>query len=305
MIPVFRASRHIENLLNQIQKECATKYNLEIILVDDLSNDETPSVIRALLPRYPDIDISLISLRRNVGQTPATAIGLAHAKNGFIVTMDDDLQHHPKDIGKLVEQLQGNGLDFVVAKFHTTQVSRFNAIARRIAHRIASAKYRTPKNFGFSSFCAYRRNFIQSADLLSRPKIELGWMFELSQRYTNVNLEQFESIRVSSTYSFASLFSTAKPLFRHFFSFFVRPIATLGLVSSVIALAALIYYLGVFLTTGSPIPGFATLSILMFLSIGISGIFLFTVMTELREIRLLVNERISNSVSSVERTGHE
>jgi glycosyltransferase involved in cell wall biosynthesis len=304
-VPVFRASRHIENLLNQIQEECASQYSLQIILVDDLSNDETSSVIRALTPQYPNIDISLISLRRNMGQAAATAIGLAHAKNQCIITMDDDLQHHPKDISELIARLQEDDLDFVVAKFETTKVSRLKAIARIIAHRLAAAKYKTPKNFGFSSFCAYRRDFIQSADLLQRPRIELGWMFDLSQRYGNVQLEQCESVRASSTYSFGSLLRTSKPLFRHLFSFLVRPIAALGLISSVLALAVLVYYFWFFIVTGSPIPGFATLSILMLLSIGISGIFLFTAMTELREIRSLVNERVSNSVCDVERTGHE
>jgi glycosyltransferase involved in cell wall biosynthesis len=249
--------------------------------------------------------ISLISLRRNMGQAAATAIGLAHAKNKHVITMDDDLQHHPKDISKLIARLQEDDLDFVVAKFETTKVSRLKTIARNVAHRLAAAKYRTPKNFGFSSFCAYQRDFIQSADLLLRPRIELGWMFDLSQRYANVQLEQFESVRASSTYSFGSLLRASKPLFRHLFSFLVRPIAALGLISSVIALAVLVYYFWFFIVTGSPIPGFATLSILMLLSIGISGIFLFTAMTELREIRSLVNERISNSICSVDRTGHE
>ena len=179
------------------------------------------------------------------------------------------------------------------------------AIARNIAHRLASAKYRTPKNFGFSSFCAYQRDFIQSAELLNRPKIEIGWMFEISQRYANVHLEQFESVRASSTYSFGSLLRASKPLLRHLFSFLVRPIAALGLISSAIALALVVFYFWFFLVTGSPIPGFATLSILMLLSMGISGIFLFTTMTELREIRSIVDGRVSNSVCSIERIGHE
>ena len=304
-MPVFRASHHIENLLNQIQEECASQYNLEIVLVDDLSNDKTLSVIRALMPLYQNMSISLISLRRNMGQAAATAIGLAHAKNNCVITMDDDLQHHPKDIGKLIARLHEADLDFVVAKFETTKVSRLRAIARSIAHRLASAKYRTPKNFGFSSFCAYQREFIQSADLLLRPKIELGWMFDLSQRYANVEIDQFKSVRASSTYSFNSLLRASKPLFRHLFSFLVRPIAALGLISSAIALALVVFYFWFFLVTGSPIPGFATLSILMLLSMGISGIFLFTTMTELREIRSIVDGRVSNSVCSIERIGHE
>ena len=305
MVPVFRASRHIESLFDRIHDDCASRYSLELILVDDLSNDETKSVIKALIPRYPNISFSLISLRRNMGQTTATAIGLAHAQNEYIVTMDDDLQHHPKDIEVLFKCIKEDDLDFVVAKFQKTSVSQFKAVARRIAHRLAATQFRTPKDFGFSSFCMYQRSFIQSAELLSRPKIEIGWMFELSQRYANVPLEQFESVRVSSTHSLASLFRASKPLLRHLFSVLVRPIAALGLLSGVAALTVILYYLWFFISTGSVIPGFATLVILMLLSIGISGIFLFTAMTALRDIRSLVHERVMNSVGGIERTNQQ
>jgi hypothetical protein len=85
----------------------------------------------------------------------------------------------------------------------------------------------------------------------------------------------------------------------------VRPIAALGLISGVAALTVILYYLWFFISTGSVIPGFATLVILMLLSIGISGIFLFTAMTALRDIRSLVHERVLNSVGGIERTNHQ
>jgi hypothetical protein len=73
----------------------------------------------------------------------------------------------------------------------------------------------------------------------------------------------------------------------------------------VAALTVILYYLWFFISTGSVIPGFATLVILMLLSIGISGIFLFTAMTALRDIRSLVHERVLNSVGGIERTNHQ
>ena len=304
VIPVFNSQNILLTLIKSILLVLKKKkITYEILLINDASKDSSWEVIKFLSNKYKFV--KGINLSENFGQHNAIMAGLSQISGQYTITMDDDLQHHPKDISELIARLQEDDLDFVVAKFETTKVSRLKAIARIIAHRLAAAKYKTPKNFGFSSFCAYRRDFIQSADLLQRPRIELGWMFDLSQRYGNVQLEQCESVRASSTYSFGSLLRTSKPLFRHLFSFLVRPIAALGLISSVLALAVLVYYFWFFIVTGSPIPGFATLSILMLLSIGISGIFLFTAMTELREIRSLVNERVSNSVCDVERTGHE
>ena len=300
VIPVFRASKHLEALLSQIDSICTPIYSLEVILVDDFSNDATNSLIRQLIPKYPRLNISLISLRRNLGQAAATAIGLAHARNNLILTMDDDLQHNLDDVKKFVERLENSDLDFIVAKFQTTHKSILQRIARGLAHRLASLKYKTPKDFGFSSFCMYKSTFIQSAALLSRPKIDIGWMFELSGKYANVDLVQKESIRSISTYTFKSLVRVSIPLLSHIFSLLIKPIAILGLLSGFLSLGVLFYYLWFFIKIGSPIPGFATLTILMLVSIGISGLFLFATMTALREIRSLINNRISNAIGSME-----
>jgi glycosyltransferase involved in cell wall biosynthesis len=297
---VFRASKHIEVLLSQIDSICTPLYSLEVILVDDFSNDATSELIRQLIPQYPRLHISLISLRRNLGQVAATAIGLAHARNDLILTMDDDLQHNLDDVQEFVEKFENSDLDFVVAKFKATHKSILQRIAGGLAHRLGSLKYKTPKEFGFSSFCMYKSTFIQSAALMSRSKIDVGWMFELSGKYANINLVQKESIRSTSTYTLKSLTRVSRPLLSHIFSLLIKPIAILGLSSGLLSLCVLFYYLWFFFHIGSPIPGFATLTILMLVSIGISSLFLFATMTTLREIRSLINNRISNAVGSME-----
>jgi uncharacterized membrane protein YuzA (DUF378 family) len=50
---------------------------------------------------------------------------------------------------------------------------------------------------------------------------------------------------------------------------------------------------------------FSKLTTSVYISIGISGIFLFTAMTALRDIRSLVHERVMNSVGVIERTNQQ
>ena len=45
-------------------------------------------------------------MARNFGQHPALLCGFAHVKGEFVVTMDDDLQHQPEELPKMVRTMQ-------------------------------------------------------------------------------------------------------------------------------------------------------------------------------------------------------
>jgi undecaprenyl-phosphate 4-deoxy-4-formamido-L-arabinose transferase len=78
-------------------------YDYELILVCDSSPDNSWNVIKRLKIRFPKI--KGILLRNNSGQHNAVLAGVAEAKNSLVVTMDDDLQHDPRDVPKLLEAL--------------------------------------------------------------------------------------------------------------------------------------------------------------------------------------------------------
>src|SRR5262249_30736894 len=82
----------------------------EIILVNDGSPDDSWSVIRELVMTYSQVHA--ISLMRNYGQHNALLCGIRAAQYDFIITMDDDLQHPPAEIPKLLAKL-AEGYDVV------------------------------------------------------------------------------------------------------------------------------------------------------------------------------------------------
>lgn len=82
----------------------------EFIFVDDGSTDGTfdaLSRIAALDPR-----VRIIQLRRNFGQTAALSAGIDFARGEILVPMDGDLQNDPKDIPRLLAELD-RGYDVV------------------------------------------------------------------------------------------------------------------------------------------------------------------------------------------------
>lgn len=82
-----RLSAAIDSALRQ------TYENLEVIVVDDASSDDTPDVIQAWADRDPRV--RMVRLRNNVGTYLAKCIGLRHARGEFVTCLDSDDWSHP------------------------------------------------------------------------------------------------------------------------------------------------------------------------------------------------------------------
>jgi len=80
--------------------------NLEIIVVNDASTDNTLDVIEELAVQ--DSRIKIINLKRNVGLWAAKNEGLKHCSGKFITMHDADDWSHPKKLEKQVEPLLSN-----------------------------------------------------------------------------------------------------------------------------------------------------------------------------------------------------
>ncbi|KAB0622531.1 glycosyltransferase family 2 protein [Castellaniella defragrans] len=82
-----RLSAAIESALRQ------TYEDLEVIVVDDASGDDTPDLIQAWADRDPRV--RMVRLRHNVGTYLAKSIGLSHARGEFVTCLDSDDWSHP------------------------------------------------------------------------------------------------------------------------------------------------------------------------------------------------------------------
>ncbi|HEY8671619.1 MAG TPA: glycosyltransferase family 2 protein, partial [Terriglobales bacterium] len=111
VIPVYRSEKILPELLrrlNEVLPGIASKR--EIILVNDCSPDGSWAVIVQLAAFHPEI--KPLNLMRNYGQHNALLCGIRAASYDVIVTMDDDLQHPPEEIPKLLAELS-TGADVV------------------------------------------------------------------------------------------------------------------------------------------------------------------------------------------------
>jgi glycosyltransferase involved in cell wall biosynthesis len=137
----------------------------EIVFVDDGSRDGTVQLVDEIARADPRV--VLVKFRRNYGQTPAMAAGIAQAAGEVIVTMDGDLQNDPADIGNLLQQIDA-GYDIVVGWRYDRQdklISR--KIPSRIANRLIAKVTGVPIHDNGCSLKAYRAELIKKIPLYS------------------------------------------------------------------------------------------------------------------------------------------
>src|SRR5688572_10214276 len=111
VVPVYRSQATLPLLVERLQPALASVAgDYEHILVNDGSPDGSWEVIEQLAGKSPWV--RGIRLMRNYGQHNALLCGIRAARHEVIVTMDDDLQNPPEEIGRLLARL-AEGTDVV------------------------------------------------------------------------------------------------------------------------------------------------------------------------------------------------
>lgn len=104
VIPVKNEADNIAPLVAEIRAACDDRFDYELIYIDDGSDDETPTALRALQAEFPRLRV--LRHQVNCGQSTGLRTGVRAARAEWIVTLDGDGQNDPADIPALVERLR-------------------------------------------------------------------------------------------------------------------------------------------------------------------------------------------------------
>ena len=86
IVPVFNESESIGLLLDEVINVMSSyKFNFELIVVNDGSKDNTQQVLKQLTLKIKEL--SVISLRKNYGQTAAMSAGFDNSKGDIVITL--------------------------------------------------------------------------------------------------------------------------------------------------------------------------------------------------------------------------
>jgi glycosyltransferase involved in cell wall biosynthesis len=221
VIPVYRSEDCLRPLVAAI-RDALTPAGLsyEVVLVNDCSPDGSWAVIEALCREHANV--VGVDLRRNFGQDNAIVTGLRHARGDYVVIMDDDLQHHPRDIPALLDKLVKERADVVYADFRVKRHRLWKNLGSWFNGKVAEWVIDKPKGIYLSPYKVIRR---EVAELICRydgpdPYVD-GLLFQVTSRITQLPVEHHERVAGTSTYT---LVKSVKVWGRLAFSFSVRPL---------------------------------------------------------------------------------
>ena len=208
MIPVYNSERSLGTLIERLEPVLIANFEeFEVILVDDGSRDKSGRKINELAVDFPFIEP--INLMRNFGQHNALLCGIRYAKNGVIITMDDDLQNPPEEIPVLMDKLF-KGFDVVYGKPKNEQHSIFRNFASQLT-KIALQKgmgAETARNV--SAFRVFRADVRDAFKNYNAPYVSVDVLLTWgTSRFAAVPVKHDKREMGESNYTFGKLASHA------------------------------------------------------------------------------------------------
>lgn len=112
IIPAYNASKYIADTLNSIKLEIKNKKNVELIVIDDGSKDETFNIISKFKNKNPDLNV-IIHKKENEGVSTARNLGVELARGKYIWFFDSDDIIGDNSIEVICEYLNTEDLDYL------------------------------------------------------------------------------------------------------------------------------------------------------------------------------------------------
>src|SRR2546426_85320 len=153
IVPVYNSEAILPKLLERLEQVLTSlECEHEVVLVNDASSDQSWRVIQELCARHHRL--TGINLMRNYGQHNALLCGIRAARWEIIITMDDDLQHPPEEIPKLLAKLR-EGFDVVYGFPEQQQHGLVRNVASELTKLALQNSMGTETARPLSSFCAF------------------------------------------------------------------------------------------------------------------------------------------------------
>jgi glycosyltransferase involved in cell wall biosynthesis len=262
IVPVYRSAPILPELhrrLTDALTAVADRY--EIILVEDSGGDASWDVIEDLADQ--DGHVRGIRMSRNYGQHNALLCGIRAAKYDVIITLDDDLQNPPEEIGKLIAALD-DGADVVYGTptddqhgFLRDQSSRITKLALQSAMGAETAR-------NVSAFRAFRTRIRDAFTTYRGPYVSIDVLLTWgTTRFSHVAVLHDPRRMGASNYTFRKLVTHAFNMMTGFSTLPLQIASLIGFLFTLFGFGILVYVLISYLTNGSVVPGFAFLASLI------------------------------------------
>ncbi|MBG7612043.1 polyprenol monophosphomannose synthase [Polaribacter sp. BAL334] len=185
IIPTFNEKENIEAIIRAVFMQPKA---FDILIVDDNSPDGTAEIVKNLMNEFPNQLFLEIRLKKN-GLGTAYIHGFKWAierKYDYIIEMDADFSHDPKDLNRLYKMCSKNGADVAIGSRYSQGVNVVNWPMKRVLLSYLASKYvrfitGIPIHDTTAGFVCWRRNVLETIQL---NKIKfIGYAFQIEMKF--------------------------------------------------------------------------------------------------------------------------
>tara|TARA_B100000989_G_scaffold298905_1_gene290934 strand:- start:32696 stop:33388 length:693 start_codon:yes stop_codon:yes gene_type:complete len=189
IIPVFNEQKFILQTLKKVNEQ-KKNLELEIIVVDDKSNDGTIDTIKNNNTLY---DL-LIESDKNQGKGAAIKKGIKKASGEAVLIQDADFEYDPADYSKLISAFKSFDADVVLgSRFKGSQPKKIIYYTHQVANKILTLICNILTNRNFSDietgYKLIRRSTLKEINI---SRNDFGVEIELIMKLANLKCKIFE-----------------------------------------------------------------------------------------------------------------
>lgn len=177
----------------------------EFVLVDDCSPDdgETMAALMGLVRDYACVKV--VELAKNAGQHNAVMAGLNEGSGDVFIAMDDDMQTHPSQLGKLLDEFD-KGYDIVYGYYEHKEHSKFRNFGSYVNYMTVRILLKKPKDLKTSSFWVIRK-FVRdyAVEYKSAYTHLQGLFLRTTRNISSVPIQHFKREVGTSNYTLKKL----------------------------------------------------------------------------------------------------
>ncbi len=261
IVPVYNSQSTLTDLVEELSEVLVEiGKDFEIVLVNDGSADGSWERIKCLAE--DNSRVLGINLSRNYGQHNATLCGLRVARFGISVTMDDDLQHPPGEIPRLLSHL-GEGCDVIYGRPLRKRHSWMRNLLTRLTKSVVGRATGLRRVMEQSPFRALKTRLRFAFDDYQGPDVLLdvllGWG---TTKFCSVPVEHHPRRHGRSTYTAARLLDMGILVLTAYSTAPLRFASWVGFSLTAFGVAVLTYVVILAVFFGS-VPGFPFLASLI------------------------------------------
>jgi undecaprenyl-phosphate 4-deoxy-4-formamido-L-arabinose transferase len=262
VVPCYKSENFLKEVVESVYQELKmlqgqTINKFEINLVVDGSPDETYKIAFELAETYEEI--RSFELTRNFGQHSAIFAGVENSRMSWILTMDDDGQHPPAQISKLID-LVGDDVDVIYGKSsveeHNFIRNLFSQSSKYLIYKILDVKY--AKNV--SAFRLFRRSLLENINLSSLNNgvvdVVINWH---TDRIQSVEVKMLKRAQGDSNYNYQGLTKFALQMITGYSVKPLRMVTALGFVAFVLSMFTALLVLVQSIMDVIEVPGYASI----------------------------------------------